>query len=321
VLASSFAASAAQLKDGGGVLIDGSVSAPPGTTQVYVWRTDTDPQRGARRVASATPPKVKLKSPRGGSTVGGANLKVTWAATDPDGPIEATVEYAADGRHFTGVYTGPAETGTALVPRSMLAGSTKAKVRVSVDDGFQVDTATSKPFTVVPPAPLVQISEPPAPVTVAADGPLNLNGSAFGPHGVPLRAKALSWSDGKEELGKGETLTVSGLKPGRHKLTLSAKSGGKTGKASVVVTVTAVQPQFLELTAPPISANAKKLKLRVASTVTAKLKVGKQSFKVGPKATTLKGIKVPKGKGTFALPVTLKAGGQVTTGSVVVVRG
>jgi hypothetical protein len=248
-------------------------------------------------------------------------MKVTWKATDPEGGIEATVEYAADGKHFTGVYQGPAEVGSALIPRSMLAGSNKAKVRVSVDDGFQVDAATSKPFTVVAPAPLVQISEPTVPVTIAADAPLNLSGQAFGPGGAPLRAKALRWSDGRNDLGKGETITASGLKPGKHKITLSAKSGGRTGKASVAVTVTPVKPEFLTLSGPPsVSAKAKNMKITVATSVVAKMKVGKKTFKVFPKAFKYK-VAVPKGKGTFALPVTLKAGGQVTTASVVVVRG
>ena len=205
VLASAYAASAAQLKDGGGILIDGTVTAPAGTTQVYVWRTDLDPQRGTRRLASPTPPKVKLKSPRGGSTVGGANMKVAWTATDPDGPVEAAVEYAADGKHFTGVYIGPADTGAALVPRSMLAGSTKARVRVSVDDGFHVDTATSKPFTVVAPAPSVQISEPAAPVTIAADAPLNLSGQRLRPRrrAVAREGAALVGSQRRPRQGRG----------------------------------------------------------------------------------------------------------------------
>jgi hypothetical protein len=166
----------------------------------------------------------------------------------------------------------------------------------------------------------VQISDPALPVSIAADAPLNLSGRAFGPGGVPLRAKALRWSDGKDDLGRGETVTVSGLKPGNHKLTLSAKSGGRTGRASVQVTVTPVKPEFLQLSADPISAKAKTLKLHVASTVTAKLKAGNKTYEVGPEATTLK-VKAPKGKGTFALPVTLKAGGITTPGSVVVERG
>ncbi len=261
-------------------------------------------------MASPTAPKVKLKAPRGGATVSGQNMTVRWSATDPDGPeggpVEAVVEYAADGRHFKAVQTTTADAGVAVIPRTMLAGSDQAEVRVSVDDGFHIDTATSKPFAVVPSAPDVQISDPAQPVTIAADASLNLSGAAFGPGGAKLRPKALRWSDRKDDLGRGETVSVSGLKPGTHKLTLSANSGGRTGRASVAVTVTAVQPQYLELSAPPISANAKTMKLRVASSVTAKLKVGGQSFVVSPKATTLKGIKVPKGKGSFALPVTLR---------------
>jgi hypothetical protein len=136
-----------------------------------------------------------------------------------------------------------------------------------------------------------------------------------------VRAKALRWVDGKNELGKGDSVTVSGLKPGKHKITLTAKAGGAAGRASVPVTVTPVKPEFLVLSGPPsVSAKAKNMKITVATNVTAKMKVGKKSFKVFPKTYKYK-VPVPKGKTTFALPVTLKAGGQETTASVVVVRG
>jgi hypothetical protein len=312
-------ASATPLNDSGGQLVQGDVPAPKGTEQVVVWRgTDI----ASRRVASPTPPKVKLLAPRGGSTAGGKNVTVRWKATDPDpDPLEATVSYAADGKHFTAVQNGPGQAGSAQIRRSLLRGSDKARVRVSVDDGFHVDTATSKPFTVVPSPPSVSISDPVAPMTIAADASLTLSGAATGPGGTPLGAKALSWSDGKNDLGRGTSVTVSGLKPGKHKLTLSAKSGGRTGRASVLVTVTPVKPEFLQLTGPPsVSAKAKKMKITVASTVAAKLKVGKKTFETSSTARSFK-VAVPKGKATFALPVTLKAGGQETAGSVVVVRG
>ncbi len=320
-LLASAPAGATQLADGGGILIDGTVAAPAGTTQVFVWRGT---EAGTRRLASANAPKVSLASPKGGSRVSGKNMTVRWKASDADGPeggpLEATVEYAPNGKSFSAVYTGPAETGAAQIRRSLLAGSDKAKVRVTVDDGFREDTVTSKAFSVAPTPPDVRISDPSVPVTVTADATLTLTGQAFAPGGTPLRTKALRWSDRKDDLGRGTSVSVSGLKPGRHKITLTAKGGGSTGKASVAVTVAAVKPEFLELTAPAISANAKKMKLRVASTVAAKLKVGKKSFKVSPKASSVK-VAVPKGKTSFALPVTLKSGGFETAASVVVERG
>ncbi len=320
-LLASAPAGATQLDDGGGVLIDGTVAAPAGTTQVFVWRGT---EAGTRRVASASGPKVRLVSPKGGSRVGAKNMTVRWRASDADGPaggpLEATVEYAPDGKRFSAIYTGPAETGAAQIRRSLLAGSDRAKVRVSVDDGFRVDRVTSKSFSVAPTPPDVRISDPGVPVTIAADSTLTLTGQAFAPGGKPLRTKALRWSDRRDDLGRGASVSVSGLKPGRHKITLTARAGGITGRDSTIVTVAAVKPEFLELAAPAISAKAKKMKLRVASTVAAKLKVGRKTFKVSPKATSIK-VAVPKGKTTFALGVTLKAGGLKTPASVVVERG
>jgi sugar lactone lactonase YvrE len=318
-LLTSAPANASTIDDSGGVLIEGDVPAPKGTEQVLVWRGT---EAGTRRVASPTAPKVKLQAPRGGSTAGGKNLTVRWSATDPDpDPLEATVSYAADGKHFSAVYKGPAATGAAQIRRSLLHGSDKAKVRVSVDDGFHVDTATSKPFTVVSSAPTVRISDPVGPVTIGADASLSLSGSASGAGGTPVRAKALRWVDGKNELGRGESVSVSGLKPGNHKITLLAKGDGRTGRASVAVTVTPVKPEFLVLSGPPsVSAKAKNMKITVATNVTAKMRVGKKTFKVYPEAFKYK-VAVPKGKGTFALPITLKAAGQETIASVVVLRG
>ncbi len=47
LLGSAIASSAVQLKDGGGTLIDGTITAPPGTTQVFAGATTPSEARGA----------------------------------------------------------------------------------------------------------------------------------------------------------------------------------------------------------------------------------------------------------------------------------
>jgi hypothetical protein len=307
VLASA-AVDADPLDESGSKVIRGTVPAPPGTAQVFLRRGD---EIGTRRVGSANPPSVKLRSPRGGTRVAGGRVVVTWKSADPDGgQLAATVEYSADGgKSWQGVHVGPDE-GRVAIPRGMLRGSRHARVRVRIDDGFHEAIATSKPFVVVPPPPLVRIVDPAGKVTIPADAPLELRGEAVGPRG-PLPAKRLRWLDGRRKLGTGDARTVAGLSPGRHRLVLEASQGGAVGRAELAVRVTAVEPAFLRLDAPPtVGGKAKQVSLRVASTVRAKLRAAGRSYAVSPRARK---VKLPaRGKQAVVLNLTLKAGKLAT---------
>lgn len=306
------------LPDGGGVIITGTVAAPAGTTQVFVRRGR---EAGTRRVASPNAPRLRLLAPTAGVRVAGGTLQVRWNATDADGgELSARVEFSGDGgRTWTTVQAGPSR-GRVAVPRTLLSGSRRARVRVRVDDGFNAATATSPVFTVVAPPPVVTISSPEGALRLAADTPLTLTGTAVGPLGRPLPASGLRWFDGQRALGRGSSVTVASLSPGRHRLRLVARAGGATGTATRVVTVQGVRPLFLLRRVPAaLPRGARSVRLRVASTVAATLVAGGRRFTVGPRATT---VVVPVARGTRAvsLRLTLRAGRLQTTETVRIAR-
>ncbi len=304
--------------DGPGKLIVGTVPAPEGTEQVFLKRGN---ETGTRRVGSPSPPTLRLKAPKARSKVKGKAMNVTWSSNDPDGgELTATVEFSTNGRSWSTVFIGP-DTGKARVLTSMLSGSKKAVVRVRIDDGFNEAVKTSKRFTVIPPAPQVTIEEPAGKLTIRADAPLSLRGSATGAGGRLLKGKGLVWRDGRKKLGKGPSVLADGLRPGKRRIQLSAKQGGKTGRATVQVVVQAVKPGFLALAAPEkLGKKAKSAKLRVASTVAAKLKVGGKRFAVSTRPRTVK-APVKRGKGPAKLKLQLSSGKQKTSQTITIARG
>ncbi len=315
VLASAPAA-ATPLPDAGGILISGTVPAPEGTRQVFLRRGT---EIGTRRVGTPNAPTLRLLAPRGGERVASGDVTVRWSANDADGgETIATVEYSADGgRTWKAISVGPS-TGRARLARTMVAGSGRARVRVRVDDGFNEAVATSKPFTVVPAAPAVSITTPETNLTIDADSPLTLRGGATAAFGAPVAKGALRWTDGQRRLGTGESITVKGLAPGRHRITLSVTRSGVTGQATRTVTVRGVKPAFLVLEAPAqIARGARSVRLRVASTVDATLSAGGKRATVTPKAT---GVTLPIKAGATTLTLTLQSGRLKTKQTITITR-
>jgi hypothetical protein len=312
-------ATSVPLPDAGGMSITGTVPAPAGTAQVFVRRGT---EAGTRRVATPNAPRVRLLAPRAGTRAASKALVVRWRATDADGgELSSVVEYSSSGgRSWVTVQAGPSR-GRAAVPRTLLAGSRRARVRVRVDDGFNEGVATSKAFTVVAPPPVVSIASPEGRLTIAADAPLTLTGSARGAFGRPLAASRLRWFDGRRRIGRGASVVVRSLSPGRHKLRLVATQGGSTGSASRRVTVQGVAPLFLVREVPAsIAPRAKSVRIRIASTVAATLRAGGRRYRVGPRAKTVK-VKVKPGTAPLSLRLTLRAGGKATAETVTIARG
>ena len=316
VLAS--APAAADSASTGDLIISGVVPAPPGTTHVYVHHGI----RAAVWYGSAAVPKLKLLRPRKGARVSSRNATVRWRASDPDGSdLTAKVDYSANGgRRWQAIYIGPAASGRAVIPRKLLSGSRRARVRVTVDDSFNQKSVTSGRFVVKPSPPTVRISDPLPGLRVGADATIQLRGEGFGADGRPIPGKLLQWSQGRRKLGRGEALTVKGLRPGRRTVILSASKGGMTARSRVTVRVRAVRPAFLQLVAPTkLSRKARKLSLRVASTVPATLKVRGRRFRVGQKPSKVT-IRVKPGPGTVKVKLTLASGGRSTARTLTITR-
>ena len=83
-----------------------------------------------------------------------------WKASDPDGDaLRATIDYAADGRNWRTVFQGPS-TGRATIKGRFLDAGSRARLRVTVDDGFAQARATSTRFRADGTPPVARIVLP-----------------------------------------------------------------------------------------------------------------------------------------------------------------
>ena len=108
------------------------------------------------------PPAVRLLAPRRGIRVrSGGRLEVRWQASDPDGgDLHASDRLLARRPHVAHRSTSGPSGGRVTIPGRVLAAGTRARVRLSVTDGFAARTVTSPPFTAEGAAPQVRILAP-----------------------------------------------------------------------------------------------------------------------------------------------------------------
>jgi hypothetical protein len=304
VLASS-RMTAEQLAHGDETALTGQVPAA-GAAMVVVRR-----EGGAitRRLRSPNAPGVRLLAPRRGTRVLDP-LIVRWAATDRDGPgLTATVESSADGGRTWRVRHVGASRGRVALPVRDLAPSRRARIRVRVDDGFMEATAVSAPFVVPPSPPQVRILEPRRALSVRPDAPLVLRGEATA-GGRRLTGRSLRWMQGRRQIGTGETVTLSQVVPGRHVIRLVASAGGRRATATVRIGAPPVRAQILVLRAPArVSAGARTVRLRIATTVRATVDAGRRRVVVDRRTRT---VTLPIGPGVRSTTVRLRTPAGIT---------
>jgi len=253
---------------------------------------------------------VKILAPKAGATVGrgGQAVAIRWRAADADPQTKLTsiVQYSTDnGRTFRTLWIGPDRRSLQL-PARLLIGSRRARVRVRVQDEFHEALATSARFTAPGAPPLVRTVSPVAGSTFRAGAPVTLAGEGFDPAGRALTGRALTWTSGATVLGHGRLIVAAGLAPGRRRLTLTARSGGRTARTALVVHITPARPLFTVLRAPVrVGAKAKSAVLTVAATFTTSLTVGRRHVTVG---RTPRRVRIPIKPGHGGLQLTLKLG-------------
>ncbi len=258
------------------------------------------------------PPTVRVLAPGRHVHVGARGaLTVRWRASDPDGgPLQVSIEYAADGA--TGwhtVFMGPS-SGSAAVPASFLEAGTHARVRVSIDDGFNRVHALSAPFRAAGAPPTARIVTPAAGTRVQAGGVL-LSGAALDVTGQFVPGRRLTWFAGHRRLGTGRRLH-SALAAGRVRLRLQARDAhGRTGTSTRTVLVTAVKLTLPTFTAPAqVSASASHVSVKVAASVPATLRAGGRRYRVGPHVRTLAlALPAHPATGLLRVPLTVRAAG------------
>ena len=276
------------------------------------------------RVTRSRPPTVRVIAPRRGTRARNA-LPMRWAARDPDGdPLDVTIEYAADGKTWRTVYQGPSR-GRARIPRRHLERGLRARVRVSVDDGFNRARAISAPFSAAgrPPAPRIVL---PAADESPQAGRALLIGAAVDDRGRRLRGRALTWFAGARRLGSGERLTAT-LPAGHFTLRLRARdSAGRVAFARRRLKVAPPALQLPVLRVPDrVSPRASTVAIRVATSVPAVVRARGRRWAAGRKARTLM-IPLPERPrtGMLEIELTISARGVRRTPlhpTLVVLRG
>jgi len=278
----------------------------------------------ASRRRSASAPQLRLISPRRGARLSGrGRITVRWRASDADGDLlRSSVDYSRDGgRHWSTIGMAGADHSL-RIPAALFARSANGRVRVRVHDGFRSATAVSKRIVAAGSLPSVDISDPVTGQRIPADGTLQLTGIAIDDRFARLRGRRLSWYVGRRLLGHGESVSVMGsVKPGRRRVRLVARDAvGRRGSAAVRVRVMAVVPRFLALRAPRrVSRRARRVPLRVATSLPATLRVGHNRFAVGRGTRTLR-LPVARGRRKLTLSLVLEAGGRRTRASITIRR-
>jgi len=226
-----------------------------GTQRIVILKDGRDL---ASRVVSANAPQVRLTAPNSGAVIGrNGLLKVQWEGSDADGDaLTYMLLYSTDnGKTWEPVDTGL--TGLELdVPLADLRGGDLAKFRIVATDGVNTsEDDQDVPMKIAQKAPEARILSPASGAKVAGGQVLLLEGEGSDLEDGHLDDAAFEWSaDGNRILGRGPSISVDDLLPGRHRLTLTVRdSSGAVGQASVDIEVIAVAAVATILVESPVS--------------------------------------------------------------------
>jgi hypothetical protein len=185
---------------------------------------------------SAKPPTIQIDEPNGGELWDGAE-RITWHGNDPDGdPLVYAVLYSADaGASWIALATG-LHTTELEVDSTVLPGSERALIRIMASDGARTTEARSNvTFRVARKPPTATIFQPESGARIEVNDPLMLQGEGYDREDGQLKHGALIWrSDRDGLLGVGDTLVLTTLSVGHHRLTLEAKDADKNVARAMV---------------------------------------------------------------------------------------
>jgi hypothetical protein len=168
----------------------------------------------------------------------------------------------------------------------------------------------------------VQIIGAPRRGQVRADEMLPLQGSAFDDRSRPIAGRHLRWYLGKRLVGIGKNAALHGMHPGNTTIRLVATdTHGRSAQATIPLRVSAVAARYLLFDAPLlVSARARTIRFRVASTMPATFTIAGRHYKVAAKPRTIT-IPIRRGRSPLVLRCSLRSRGGVVNGMYVVLRG
>lgn len=199
--------------------------------------------KGKRRIysrrVSAHAPTVLLRSIKGRRLA--KPVTISWRAKDADGGRPtATLQYAADGKHYVTIAAGLRKRSLRVDPDE-LPGGRRARFRVVVTDGVLTGTDASRRVKVEPKPPRVSIPTPRDGARYEKGETVQLTASVADPQRANPTRDAVVWrSSIQGELGSGAMLSTA-LQPGTHAITATATNPeGKSATATITVEVDAV---------------------------------------------------------------------------------
>jgi len=263
----------------------------------------------ASRARSKNPPKVAFKEGLPQKFGPDDDVNASWVAADADGDaLTATIEYSSDGgKNYRTLSTGIERTEF-RVPIGALAHTNDARLRVTVNDGFDEQSAVTTAFAVPPTRPKVNIVEPRAQRTVRADVPISATGEAWDDAGNYLTGKSLRWSENGVVIATGNDVDLPPLAPGLHTLALDAEdSSGTIGHSAVAVIVLPASPMLTSFAVAKSAADV--VAISTSANVPATLRLGSQVCAIGP-AQRVCEFKIPDGVKRSMVAFQLRAGDE-----------
>jgi hypothetical protein len=176
----------------------------------------------ASRTASKTIPRVTLRYPAGGALPGDQqNVALAWTVEDPDGDVVTMrVDYSDDdGKTYRMIGLTDNLLGMTL-PLRLFSATQTARIRLTVNDGFNETQFASPRFASPGTPPVVVITNPERDLTVLSTATMNLTGGAFDDRGVAIAADQLRWVMDGDAIGIGGDVLMPRLTPGRHTVEL-----------------------------------------------------------------------------------------------------
>jgi len=176
--------------------------------------------------AGVNAPVVQFTQPTGGQTFNG-EVTAQWTASDADGDALSYILQYSDNNGATWETVDAYLNETSVVVDTLdLTGGQQARFRVFASDGIRTSIAVSNPFTVPNEPPTAEIQEPSGARTLREGQGLALFGEGYDPDDGSLPSSQIKWSSNiAGQLGTGNSLTVAGLAPGAHTITLTADDG------------------------------------------------------------------------------------------------
>jgi len=190
------------------------------------------------------PPKVRIVSPDEGGQLSG-KVCVAWEGQSDDKLLHYLLRYSNNGGQSWRAVAPTLRVTEYIVDLDRLPGGEKCQFQVLATEGIRTDMAVSKPFRVLQKPRETTIISPPTGAVVVPGQTVTLVGESFSPDIGSAHPSEMQWSSDLDgQLGVGQEINLSTLRPGLHKLSLQTPDGyGGQSITSIQLEVKAPTPR------------------------------------------------------------------------------